>query len=113
MMNTVASRLDKKLHGTLVCILVRCAVGERDVRDDEVDKTVCEEERCELRATAFDAFDALDELVHAEEEDDEVEAHRVDERRGEYGVIGARHEAAFPVDPCRFYEHTCKGNRVN
>lgn len=85
---------------------LRSARSERgDVRDDEVHETVLEEEGHELRAAALDADD---ELVHAEQQDDEVEAHRVDERRGEDGVVRARYEAALAVDPGCLDEDTCR-----
>ncbi len=75
--------------------------GKADVRDEEVDETVLEEEGHELGAAALDADD---ELVHAQEEDEEVEDHRVDEGGGEDGVARAGHDAAHAVDPVRLDE---------
>ena len=80
----------------------------RDVRNEEVDETVLEEEGHELRAAALDAED---ELVHAQEEDEEVEDHGVDERRREDGVVRARDDAACAVHPGGLDEDTLEDER--
>ena len=47
----------------------------------------------------------------SEAEDEEVEAHRVNERRGKDGVVRARHDTALAGDPDSRQENTLENER--
>ena len=72
------------------------------IRDDEVDQAVLEQHAHELRSLAV----WEGELDGAEDEHDEVEAHRVDERRSEDCVVRLGDGAAHIGDPFSFQQDT-------
>ena len=77
--------------------------NKSDVRDEEVHQTILEQEGHKLRAAALDADEAL---VGAEAEDEEVEAHGVDESGRKDGVVRLRDDTALTGDPHRVEEDT-------
>ena len=91
-MKTTASRFEKNLWKCAYSQYARLVTRARlNVRDEEVHETILEEEGHELGASTLYTDD---ELVHAHEQDDEIEAHGVDERRGENGVVGVDDHAS-------------------
>ena len=68
-MKIVARRFARKLARSISPKLHLSQVKKKNLRNHKVDQTVLEKEGRELEAAALDA---ADELVHAEEEDEEV-----------------------------------------
>ncbi len=77
--------------------------GHMHVRDEEVHQTVLEQETHKLRPASLDAEDTL---VRRQKQDDEVEAHGVDERGGKNGVVCARNKASLARNPDGSQEDT-------
>lgn len=107
-MNTVAQRFARNLKARMgKCLLLEPTCINS--RDDEEDQPVLEYHLSESAPTKQICRLVVnsEELVSVEQENDKVETHRVDEDRGEDGVVRLGDGATHAVDPGCFQLDTC------